>query len=210
MNRPYEALLREAASGGRILHRRDMYCSGPSVDDVSEEIMELVAARAGSTVLDVGCGIGSYVGRLQRGYRECVGVDVDEAVVRGGRRLGRNLRPMSADALEFPDATFDTVLMIETLEHLSNPEAAIAEARRVAKTNLIVTVPDASAIPLLSARLVVPWHMLESSHVNFFTPAILRQVLVRHFERCETGQLGQFFEADSEPVFMHAWAVAWV
>lgn len=210
MNRPYEALLNEAERAGRVLHREDIYCSGVSVDDVSREILELVMTHAGRTVLDVGCGIGPYVERLQTAGHECVGIDADGKAVWAGRRLGRNVRQMSAESLEFSEATFDTVVLIETLEHLANPGAALAEARRVCRTNLVVTVPDASAIPVLSSRLMVPWHLLESSHVNFFTPDILARTLLRYFSRVETGRLGKFFEVDGEPVFMHAWAVAWV
>ncbi len=48
-----------------------------------------------------------------------------------------------AGCLPFSDASFDTVLLLDVLEHLPQPEAALAEARRVLKTGgkAIVQVP---------------------------------------------------------------------
>lgn len=49
----------------------------------------------------------------------------------------------SADDLPFPDASFDTALSYQVLEHLQNPLAAVKEAYRILKKDghYIVTVP---------------------------------------------------------------------
>ncbi|ABF44766.1 Methyltransferase type 11 [Deinococcus geothermalis DSM 11300] len=75
-------------------------------------------------VLDVGAGDGRLLKLLrERGHRgRLVGVDPEpgEGVLRG-----------TAEALPFPAASFDAVLLVRVLAHLPDPVAALAEARRV-------------------------------------------------------------------------------
>lgn len=205
---PYEEGLTDAEQIGRVLHRHDIYGTGPPVDAFSGEILEFVAANTGASILDVGCGIGPYVEQLTLLGRHCVGVDLDAGAVDGAKRLGRDVRLMSAYDLDFPDDAFDSVILVEALEHLDDYEAALAEAARVARKTIVVTVPDISVIPAMSKRLVVPWHLLEATHVNFFTPETLRKTLLRYAASCESTRLGAFFEVDGLTLHMHAAAVA--
>jgi ubiquinone/menaquinone biosynthesis C-methylase UbiE len=205
---PYQALFTEAEASGRVLHRNDIYGSGPPVDAVSEEIFQFVATNTGQTILDVGCGIGPYVSRLTALGRSCIGIEIDESIVEAARALGRDVRCMSAYDLRFPDRSFDSVILVETLEHLPEFEKALNEASRVARQSIVVTVPDISALSEMSKRQVVPWHLLEATHVNFFTPETLRKVLLRYSQECESTRLGAFFEVDGALIFMHAAAVA--
>lgn len=48
-----------------------------------------------------------------------------------------------ATALPFPDGVFDTVLLVKTLEQLSDPQTAVREAKRVLAPNgrLILSMP---------------------------------------------------------------------
>ena len=62
---------------------------------------------------------------------------------------------------------------------------------RIARRALI-TVPDASEIPTLFPHHVVPWHLLESTHVNFFTQTSLARVLLPLFPRVRFLRLGEF------------------
>jgi ubiquinone/menaquinone biosynthesis C-methylase UbiE len=206
---PYQGMLAEAERQGRVLHRENIY-SGPPVDAVSEEILAFVAAHVGQRVLDVGCGIGPYVARLSEMGRECVGVEINAGVVESARAMGRDVRLQSAYDLGFPDKSFDSVVLVETLEHLEDYRQALTEAARVARETIVVTVPDISCIPVMYKRLVVPWHLLEATHVNFFTPEILRKALLEHARDCQVTRLGHFFDVDGEAVYMHAAAVAWV
>src|SRR5205807_1172785 len=66
-----------------------------------------------SAILDVGCGIGTYVRKFRNFSSRVFGVDVDEErVARGGRDLP-NLAVSAAEALPFPDNTLDAILLNE-------------------------------------------------------------------------------------------------
>jgi ubiquinone/menaquinone biosynthesis C-methylase UbiE len=63
---------------------------------------------------------------------------------------------MNAEELRFGPNSFDTVLMIEVLEHLPEPIIALREAFRVAKKNVLISVPNTDVLPIMSKYQVVP------------------------------------------------------
>jgi SAM-dependent methyltransferase len=205
---PFDALLRAAERDGRVLHREDIYGSGPPVDMVSEEILAFVLANVGHRILDVGCGIGPYVHRLRELGHDCIGIDTNADAVEAGRRLGRPLTVASAYELDYEDDSFDSVILVECLEHLPDYDRALSECARVARSTIVLTVPNIGVLPAMSKRALAPWHILEGTHLNFFTPGIMEKTLLRHAPRCETGTLATFFEIDGEPLDMHVTAVA--
>jgi SAM-dependent methyltransferase len=98
-----------------------------------EPLLDAAGVRAGSRLLDVACGPG-YVSEaaMARGA-EPVGVDVAVAMVERARARCPGLEFVEGDAqrLPFPDASFDAVTMNFGILHLSRPETALSEARRV-------------------------------------------------------------------------------
>lgn len=82
-------------------------------------------------ILDIGCGIGAFVGRLREFSDRVVGVDVDEeSVLKGGYDLP-NLALGVGERLPFADGSFDVVLLHEVIEHVDDDVETLREARRV-------------------------------------------------------------------------------
>jgi len=94
-------------------------------------------------VLDVGCGAGETLRRLE-GMGDPVGVDISEEAVRYCRRRGCG-KVSRVDGIELPfqKGEFDLVLSLDVLEHIADEKRALAEYRRVIKPGgrLILTVP---------------------------------------------------------------------
>lgn len=89
--------------------------------------------------LDIGCGIGDMLGfRLGT-----VGVDINPRTVEYCKSLGLDAYLMESDRLPFDEASFDSVLLDNVLEHLEAPQSLLAEVRRVLRTNgtLLIGVP---------------------------------------------------------------------
>ncbi len=112
---------------------------------------ELFAQAAPNTVLDVGCGEGiltaQWADRLPPAPTgRIVGVDLKDpklAAEWAAREPRPNLefRPMAVERLEFADDEFDLVAATEVLEHVDDPQRAVAEMARVARRWLLVSVP---------------------------------------------------------------------
>jgi ubiquinone/menaquinone biosynthesis C-methylase UbiE len=93
----------------------------------------------GTRLLEVGCGVGAVLGVLGEAFPGIVlaGVDIEQSQLDVARahlgHLGLRADLRRADALELPYAhgSFDHVWMMWFLEHVSDPVAALREARRV-------------------------------------------------------------------------------
>lgn len=116
------------------------------------ELLDGIVPLRGTRVLDIGCGNGSYTERLADTFDQISGVEVEagrlaEFQDRVAARCDRerfDLRLESAEALSDADATYDAVVAIETLEHVVDLEAAVAEVGRVLRPggSFFVTVPN--------------------------------------------------------------------
>jgi ubiquinone/menaquinone biosynthesis C-methylase UbiE len=89
--------------------------------------------RAGSTVLELGCGAG-MLALLRRKGVLLTGVDLSDACALAARRNGYD-HTLAAELsrLPFPDASFDYVVSLDVLGHVEAEEkdAVLAEVRRV-------------------------------------------------------------------------------
>lgn len=144
--------------------------------DVHPRRMRAVLRHAGAVVLDVGCSSGGYVRALRtRGYH-AVGLDL-LADPKWSHENGRPYVAANALALPFANATFDTVIAFETLEHLLEPELALSEFRRVAHKNVILSVPDCETPEALLKSGLTFAHWRDLTHRTFFTKASLLETL---------------------------------
>jgi SAM-dependent methyltransferase len=102
---------------------------------VSERERALVRAAflpLGARVLDLGCGEGATLVHLDA-PNGAVGVDLFEPKLVLARQVlpGCRFVAASADALPFPDGSFDHVLVRDVLHHIDEPGPAMREIRRV-------------------------------------------------------------------------------
>lgn len=106
--------------------------------------------RAGSRVLDLGCGLEAAFLEFASG-RIGSGVGLDDQVEEGTRGRWRCVRADLREPLPFPDGGFDHVVMLAVLEHLMEPEKVLREAHRVIAPggSLILTWPSSKVDPIL-------------------------------------------------------------
>ncbi|MCB1124380.1 MAG: methyltransferase domain-containing protein [Verrucomicrobiae bacterium] len=177
----------------RVFHRDWIYCSGLPVDYVNPEIMALARTLKGP-IFDIGCGTGGFVEAMRNNGLDARGLEIDNLQIR------KSIPPTRMPYIQlyggelplpFKDDALESVVLSEVLEHLENPEKIMAEIARVCRGQLLVTVPDLSGVPLNYCNGVVPWHLLESTHVNFFSPTSLESFLKKWFPRVELYRLSR-------------------
>ena len=167
----------------RVLHREEIYCVGLPVP-ADPVIVDLAQELLGGSILDFGCGTGDLVAKLRAMGRDAVGIEIDRPPIRAHMSAAAAPFMTLYDGslpLPYPDRAFDSVIATEVVEHVDDPHAVASELMRVARTSIFITVPDISAIPLSSPTNMVPWHLLEASHVNFFNAKSLSTLFRPHF-----------------------------
>jgi ubiquinone/menaquinone biosynthesis C-methylase UbiE len=113
---------------------------------------EEIAHRLGrvESVLDVGCGDGTLVRCLaERIAREAIGIDVAGSTF-SERWISKDSSFHLAKCTEgnaqamksFADSRFDAVVTVYTLHELSDPVAALREAKRVLKPGGMILIAD--------------------------------------------------------------------
>jgi SAM-dependent methyltransferase len=126
-------------------------------------------------VLDLGCGTGHSWTELSP--RETVGVDVEAAGLAG---QGRETHQADMRALPFERASFASVVSIQSIEHVPNPERVLAEVARV-------LVPAGRAIFVTPNRLTFgrPDEIIDPYHYVEYDPRELHDLCARVFESVE-------------------------
>jgi len=95
-------------------------------------------------VLDVGCGDGTLMEFLKDNNKiDIRGIEISKNNVQ--KCIGKGLTVIEGDAEkdlgQFPDGSFDFVILSQTLQAFLNPEKVISELLRVGK-KAIVTIPN--------------------------------------------------------------------
>jgi SAM-dependent methyltransferase len=147
------------------------------------------AARLGphAAVLDVACGPGLVALALAESAGHVTGLDLTPAMLDKARELQRqrglgNLswRLGRADALPYPDGSFDAVLTRFSLHHLTDPAAALAEMVRVCRPGGRVVICD---VYTTTAEQAAEYDRLERlrdpSHVHALRLSELRALLTQ-------------------------------
>ena len=91
----------------------------------------LKPVQPGARVLDVGCGVGQVVARLNEAGFEAHGVDVSQPNIERAQKVCPRCQLYDGKKLPFADGYFTSVGALNVLEHVDEPEAFIADLVRV-------------------------------------------------------------------------------
>jgi 2-polyprenyl-3-methyl-5-hydroxy-6-metoxy-1,4-benzoquinol methylase len=157
------------------------------IDRFYDRLASVVDPLEPGSALDAGCGEGETLARLgclPRGHTAAI--DLSERAVRhtASRIPWADAAVASVVELPFEDESFDLVLCLEVLEHLSDPGAALDELARVSRGDVVVSTPHE------------PWFRLGSllrgkyvrglgnhpEHVNHWNRRSLPALLATRFE----------------------------
>ena len=111
--------------------------SSPALYGLATTITRALEEHGRGAVLDAGCGSMPYRAVIERSAARYDGLDIES------RATGVRYTCSVTDMAPVADASYDTVLCSEVLEHLANPAAALSEINRVLKPGgkLILSVP---------------------------------------------------------------------
>lgn len=109
-----------------------------------EMIVHSAGERLQGEVLENGCGVGMYVGKLQERGGRVTGLEYDFERAREARRISGRITNAAGEALPFPDSRFSLILSHEVLEHVADDRQSVCEMLRVLQPGgrAVIFVPN--------------------------------------------------------------------
>jgi len=145
---------------------------------VSASKLARIRADAGESVLDVGCGPGLYLEALGSLGFKVTGVDSRSVFVEQAAKAGARVErvDLEREALSrFTEGAFDTVLMLDILEHVSNDIELLEDALRVCRKNVIITVPARMSETFDKSQLVFG-SCVDPTHLRYYSHSDLHRL----------------------------------
>lgn len=134
-----------------------------------------VCSQAEGDVLEIGIGTGRNLEHYPEGIR-LIGIDLSASMVEIAKQrakalsLSVDLRLGDAQALEFPDASFDTVVCTLALCSIPDDRSAVSEAKRVLRPRgrfLLLEHVRSPIGPVRSIQRILDWFAvrIEGDHL---------------------------------------------
>ena len=136
-----------------------------------------------NSVLDIGCGDGFLLKKLLEKNKNIKALGVDISPVALGKAKENGIDTMLSDiteALPFENNSFESVLLLDVLEHMFQPEPVLKEAARIAERYVYISVPNFVSLP---ARMQVLFgkvpenNTLRKGHIFWTTRKVLHSLI---------------------------------
>jgi SAM-dependent methyltransferase len=133
---------------GHHARQADAWLFGAEYQQYHRILRRLVINSGCDSLLDVGCGENSPVGRFAAEIRYRVGVDAHLPSIERSRRAGIHSEYVVANVMDigakFSALSFDCVTLLEVIEHLSRAdgEQLLAQCEGIARKKVVVSTPN--------------------------------------------------------------------
>jgi len=134
--------------------------------------------KQNSLLIDIGCSTGFFLDLAKKcGFRT---EGVEKSEIAAEKSLSKGHKVFTGDILEvdIPLDSVDVVVLLHTLEHLSNPDFVIEKIRSVLKKNgiIIVEVPNLWHW-ILQRKFFISRSLAPDRHLYHFTPVTLTKLV---------------------------------
>ncbi len=142
---------------------------------------EISSFRRQNRLLDYGCALGLFLMAARQDGWECFGLEMSPLLaLYGESNFPIKIRSGLLEESDYPSGSFDAVTMIEVLEHLFDPAAALRKAHGLLRDGgaLWLTTPNHNSLERFLAGK--DWDSYVSDHQHYFTPETLEGLLQKN------------------------------
>lgn len=166
-------------------HYSDTF-TGKYTEPMHDGLMQELAGRNFETLLDVGCGTGTFLSKiLNRFGAKVAGIDISTGMIEQSRELlgeRADLKFGDSEHLPWNDESFDIVTCIASFHHYPNPELVLKEMKRVLRHcgSVIIADPWAPNPWRFFANLIARTRLNRGGEVKVYSQSEMRELL----EKC--------------------------
>lgn len=145
-------------------------------EELDAAAMHLPSPATPGRLMEVGCGSGVALERMQSFGWQVEGVDPDPAAAEAARARGVLVRTGSLENQRYPESHFDAIYMAHVLEHVHDPAGLLRECSRVLKPGgtLVAITPNVESWG--HRQFGASWLALDPPrHLLLFSLSTLRQ-----------------------------------
>jgi SAM-dependent methyltransferase len=137
--------------------------------------------RTPGRFLDLGCGSGEIVDRMQRLGWDSYGVEINAPAASLGRSRGLQISTGSLQEANLGAEQFDYVRASHSFEHVTCPHETLDEIHRLLKPGgrLLLAVPNVDGLPARLFRRYW-WHLCPPVHPFEYSAETLKRLLEQH------------------------------
>ena len=163
-------------------------------------LKEFFIGVSGKRLLDIGCADGTTTRQIKKILPSVriVGIDLYKKAIDHAKGKENKIRFIHGDVhnMPFEDSSFEIMTAVETLEHLDNPNKALAEIYRVLKPNgyLIIGQDTDSLLFRVVWFVWTRWKgaVWKKSHISCMKPEELKKALKKQGFKIEKSKKVNF------------------
>lgn len=178
-----------------IEYQYDNDCENYAHHYILPDLLKLLEGQIKSNILDLGCGNGSLARKItESGFENVYGTDASEQGIAIAKKSHKNrffVQDLSSKVLpqELQNIFFKTIISVEVIEHLYNPDEFIIFCKDILMKNgggeLILSTPYHGYLKNLLLSIFDKWdfhHTVDwqGGHIKFWSKKTLSEILKKH------------------------------
>ena len=178
LHRDAQRITNQPSSGASSFKGKNQQTNKSYYGYARPEIQALVSRKA-KTILDIGCGAGVF-GKELKNRQKCYVAGIEYAPRAANKAETLLDRVYKGDAAKImpviQENSFDTIIMADFLEHITNPEKILSEVKRILIPGgrLVLSIPNVRHWSVIKDLLEGRWEyrdagILDKTHLRFFT-----------------------------------------
>lgn len=144
---------------------------------MQKRTIRFVALKPGISLLDIGCGTGwavRYTAKLLDGKGNFYGIDIssrmiERAIEQTSQQSNIRFQVANAEALPFPDESFDVLLCTNSFHHYKNPIRVLVGMKRVLRPSGMLYITELTRDSLFAKLLDDRYRKKEQAHVRYYS-----------------------------------------
>ncbi len=130
------------------------------------------------TLLEIGCGTGVFLDKAKKHHFICQGLELSEYAADFVRKMGIPVETKSIEDANYPDGSFDVIVMREVIEHLPHPMESLKTVHKWLKPGGVLFMATGNYdCPERKLRGSDWFYFMPEGHLNIFSNKTMTEYL---------------------------------